>query len=275
MSEEEKDEKVEVPSWWPINGQSFLELPDTGGQWLIKDFIKENGINIVSGQPKRAVKTHFTYACAVALATGKKINLIEPVKQGPVVIIQEEGTLYEGKRALRSIIQGAGIEKEELSDLHIIFRQRVNIVNPTWNQHLMQIKAELKPKLWVFDTLNLVHTCDENSASEFNAVFDAFGRLRGHDAATLSIVHLDKNKGASRHADLDSQIRGSGAIAGSYDWHVALRRYSNRDQHIDLYAFGRGGSQKDYKVMWEMSEKDETPEDEQYARINLEKVCEK
>ena len=57
--------------------------------WLIKDFWPNRSQGIVAGEPK-TYKSFLTLEMAVAIACGKKFLGVHEVKQGSVLIIQEE-----------------------------------------------------------------------------------------------------------------------------------------------------------------------------------------
>ena len=67
----------------------------------------------------------------------------------------------------------------------------------------------------------------------------------------MLVTHLDKTRGEDGRASLDAQIRGSNALAGAYDVHIALRRYSHKIPTITITILSRDAALQTGTVDWD------------------------
>lgn len=194
----------------------FSELmrhPETFG-WLVDDVIPEIGVGFIAG--KFGVgKSWISMDLVLAVATGQRWLKHFTVKQGPVLVIDEENALPLLVSRFSKMLRGRGIVDRDLP-IDYALRSRMNFspdrlgnTAPEFDE-LRRWVAEHKPALIVVDSLTRVHHADENSSSEMSQVLANMAQVASEGQCVVTVLHHAPH-GADR-------MRGSIDIYGAADW---------------------------------------------------------
>ncbi len=248
---------LDVSANWP-RPQSldlFLEQSSNAPQWLIPDLIPADAFVILSGQMKRGHKTFFALASAISINRNVSLvvndNRFIPQVTGPVLIIEEEGARSRMQERIRALCYGYQVDPSSLNSIFMYFRQRIKLDLRSHVTGLLAVVREIQPKLIIIDTLAEVMSGDENKVPDVARVIHAAQDLRETGSSVMLLCHLDKQRGEDRHGELDMQVRGSSAMVGAYDAHIAMRKYHNAAKHINMTVRSRDTEEITGEVTWQ------------------------
>jgi hypothetical protein len=107
--------------------------------------------------------------------------------------------------------------------------------------------------LVVFDTLAKSMLGDEDSAENIGRVVRGVEEARSYGFSVLILHHLSKQQASlvGGNYDPDRDMRGSGALAGAYETHQAVRHYSYNHKRADLLVANKDGGEFAHKHHWE------------------------
>lgn len=260
-STQPSENQEEVLLWDPPSLAEFLDMKFDPPSWIVHDFVPEDALVLVSGQAKRAYKTFFSDVLALAVATGKEIGAVKPIKSGPVIIVEEEGSYAETQNRMKALCTTHDIDYKELTNIKYIFRNRVRLDDVSWTTRLEALARRINPTLVVLDPISYMYSGDENKANDMEPVFYFLQGLRNEAGCTIMyLMHLDKTNGENPKKDIDMQVRGSGKFTQSYDMHIGLRHYNMNDRYIQCTLRSRSGPEQYYLMEWEILSKPKDPE---------------
>lgn len=253
------------------NGQSVsqLTLPRlndwlsearTATRWIVEHIVPCDSLVLVSGQQKRAHKTWLADSLAIAISTGVPIGGFNVLEPGPVLYCQEEGSFAGTRNRILGICQTYKVSQADLNNIHFSFHRRVKLDAPKWRKALVDYVSEHNIKCIVLDAITYMHLADENKISEMAPVIETLQDMRSLGASVIYLAHLDKTRGESKRADIDSQVRGASIVVNAYDQHIALRRYAMKEQWIKLTVRAREAEERDYRLRWDIKLGDADPE---------------
>ncbi len=136
----------------------------------------------------------------------------------------------------------------------VLFAHRYPLVlqSQSHQKRLRETIAEHNVKFVIIDTLAKVFRGDENksdAAGEAMRVIDSFRAAGG--GATVMYIHHTRKPGEDGYGDIDEDIRGSTALPGFYDVHLAFRPVADG---IELTTRFRDGAGKRYLVWWDIND---------------------
>jgi hypothetical protein len=188
----------------PLKGLSSKELLSTASvkhRWLVDSLFPREGVGIIAGHAKIG-KSWLTLDLAITVAKGGlwlSKFLVEP---GHVLYVDEESS-----RDLLGYRYRKLLNQKEYTDANIQFVSKEGFTFSSQSKidELRQVMDLLHPKLVVFDSLNRVHSANENSASEMGEVFRAVTKLsKDYGCFILFTDHLpygqDRFRGSSDKA---------------------------------------------------------------------------
>ena len=227
-------------------------------KWLIKDLLPESSLAMMSGPRKVAFKTWTAFDWSIAVACGLKEKVLNCEHDGyRVLAFEEEGTAHDTRARWLKLLKAHGLDprtdlgndmiKRLMKNYNFMHHPRVKLDNPKWVEQIVSyIKGE-GVKLLVLDAITYMTSADENSKQGMQPVNDALFQFRAAGAATLYLVHT--NKQAQREdADPDLDVRGSSVLLDAYDVHFALRRHHK--DYISMLARYRDFEEVRYRVGW-------------------------
>ena len=143
-----------------ITAREFGDQTPAETGWIAKPFVAAGGITKVDGPPKKAGKTTFITHLVASVLDGVPF-LGQPTKQGPVILLSEQGGT-----SLREALARAGLLERE--DLHLaLYRDIATLSWPEVVAEAMAFAAKIGAVLLVVDTLPAcsgVRGDDENSS---------------------------------------------------------------------------------------------------------------
>lgn len=258
--------------WEPPTLDVWLTEVADEGRWLIPGFIPEDGLCLLSGHKKRAMKTYSALTQAICLAAGIETSLLKPIAAVPTLFIEEEGGKAETKERVLGICRALEIpvEDKRLKNLYFSHRRRTKLDDDDWRAGLVSLVKRRSIKVVYLDALVYMHSADENKVSEMSPVLETMQMMREAGATVVYMCHLDKSRGEDRKSDLDSQVRGAGILTDAYDVHLAYRRYKMSDNHIDLTVRQRSAGEEYYTVAWDIANHKEGDRDViDYAKLSM------
>ncbi|NJO17728.1 MAG: AAA family ATPase [Thioploca sp.] len=152
---------------------------------------------------------------------------------------------------MRAILHNMGV-KEPPKDFYLAFRPLIKLDREEHVKLVLNAVKKYKPRLVILDPLFRMLEGDENSQKDINKVIDALFKIRACGTVIMLLAHLNTTHGDNAQKDIDSQVRGSSLIVGSYDVHLALRKYTNKTKHIDLTVRNRNGAEEEFAVFWKI-----------------------
>lgn len=195
-------------------------LDDPAPKWIVKDLIPADNLVLISGHPKDSKKTWL----------GMWLALEAAASDFKVAYIYREGARRPTLQRFEALMEGGGIRPE--ASRNIFFHHRGNF----WLDDAEQVKNAVKfvkkndIKLMFVDTFAKSVMSDENSSKDVGRAINATERLRDAGATVVLIHHLRKaghalSNGTSGTPEPDKDLRGSSALAGAYETHLAIRAY--------------------------------------------------
>lgn len=221
--------------------------------WLLRDLMQADSAIQVTGPATRGHKTWWAMACSMALASGKKVELLDPMSGAmPVLYLLQEGPAKPSADRFRKLEKGLGIE---VAQLPILFAHRQQFfLDDDKGMDELGMFAKLNGiKLVVIDTLAKVNRGDENSSKDIGQCMRGIDRIRNaaKGCSIMYLHHVGKPPGEkSGPRDIDDETRGSSALAGGYDIHLAFRKRFDSQKHLDLTVRGNQLAEKYYEVQW-------------------------
>jgi hypothetical protein len=164
--------------------------------------------------PPRAMKSWIGAGLAVAVASGKRFLGQFGVQQGPVAIVQEEGSGAAWAARLRMLLQAAGVAPD---DIRGKFRSAhgtgLRLDQQTWVSRLVDELADFQPRLLILDPLTRLHALDENAASDMARVTGALDEIRrALGCAVILVHHSRKRREGDEGLHIAETLRGSSAL---------------------------------------------------------------
>lgn len=201
-------QKENEPKFFPESIADLLAKPQPEIDWLIKDIWTAGGRGFIAGNPKIG-KTWLALEMLMSVATGQKCLGKFDVKQAPVLLVEEEGSLLGLARRVHGLARARGFKDSELSKFFHITRQFVRI--PEDMTEIFSFAFAEGVKLIVFDSLRRFHSGNENSSEEMQRVLDSFGKLSSMaDTAVVLIHHLSKGSRDLENRPVFERLRGTG-----------------------------------------------------------------
>lgn len=182
--------------------------------WQVNKLVEEAGLTSVVGAPNVG-KTFLVVDIACSVASGVNcLNDLIPVKQGNVLILPTESV-----SGVKARIDAWKTEREVEISEDALFIGSTGTVDLTNDEDLMEMELVIREhevKLVIIDTWSLaIASCEENSASDTNALIQKINYLRGTYGCSFILVH---------HMGKDQKgARGSSALLGAVDTELSAR----------------------------------------------------
>ena len=213
--------------------------------WIVEPFIPHDNLILISGSPKDAKKTWLGMWLALKAA-----------KHVPVIFCYREGARRATLQRFDALT--AFMSEAERVDLYanIFFMHRGSF----YLDDAEQMKATVKfvkatgAKLFFVDTFAKSVQSDENSSRDMGRAIYSTERIRDAGASVVLTHHTRKSQsalsnGASGSPEPDRDLRGSSALAGAYETHLAVRSYGGSGPM--LLAGGKESEWKAYSYSWQ------------------------
>ena len=200
---------------------SSLRKPDI--DWLVRGVIERGSNGFIAGPPK-AGKSWISTDLAICLATGQRWLGLEVAYASKVALISREDNPAMTAWRLKALCFGRSMMPENLSNLWINSKEqspRFRIDDPALLSPMIARIKDLGSEVIILDVMNILHSADENDASQMRSVMDALTFLHTETGAGVCVVHHFNKSG---DGSLTQRLRGSSAIAGWAEYVVAVDR---------------------------------------------------
>lgn len=189
-------------------------------EWLIDDLAPATGTALLYGEPG-SKKTWCALHLAVSVAMGAGW-LGRPVKQGPVLLLDEESGDHRMRRRLAQVMHGLNAP----ADIPLAYVSLAGFkpADPGDFVEIDGIMTDVRPALVVIDALADVLAGNENSVEDTMPLMQALRRLAENHHCLILLIHHNNKAGG---------YRGSSAILGAVD--LAVQVTSRPDSaNVDL-----------------------------------------
>lgn len=220
-------------------------------RYLIEGFIAADSHTMLSGHPKGlGKKTLLAMIQALALSSGKSIEGFKVRAQKPVLYCYHEGGRPATQARIQMLRQGHGISEADTKDtFFFLHRSMMDLRDKNETKQLAQYCKDREIGLVVLDTLAKSMLGDEDSAENMGRVVRGVEEIRTFGSSVLMLHHLKKAQSALQGGsfDPDRDMRGSGAVAGAYETHQAVRHYGYNHKKADLLVSNKDGGEFAHK----------------------------
>jgi hypothetical protein len=228
---------------------------DPSPEWLVEDLILSDAAVLMSGAPTRSFKSWLAFQLALTVATGKPQGQLRPGKElegvgAGVLILEFEGPRKSTRNRFRMLENSNNMRVDDVENLWFSHREERYLDDPQDIEDITRFVARNNIKLVILDTFAKCSRGDENSAKDTSRTMHGLDKLRNAGAACVYIHHTRKPPMNAATQDVDDEIRGSSALAGFYDVHLALRRRREEQAHIDLTVRSNEAEEKYFTVQW-------------------------
>lgn len=223
-------------------------------RWLLRDFLADDSLTMISGHPKSlGRKSLLAMAQCLALATNSTIAAFEPTRQVPVLYCYHEAAAKATSLRFHMLCQGLGVDKREVAQFWMLHRSLLDLRSKADVQTIGSWCRDNKIGVVVFDTLAKSMLGSEDDAENIGRVIRGIEEARSYGLSVLILHHLSKQTPSlvGGNCDPDRDMRGSGALAGAYETHQAVRHYGYNHQRADLLVQSKDGEEFAHKHWWE------------------------
>lgn len=197
---------------------SFKDLRNTEfppNKWIVNGLIPDNGITIISGQPKSG-KSFLTLDLGISLATGKNFLGEFGVQKTGILLISKE----DPQRLINERIKQLTDEE----DLAIEFCTENQLFLDT-NEYIDEILKRTKEKgikVIIIDSFRRIFKGDENSSQVVSEVHNRFKTLI-NEGLTIIFVHHHGKEGFFKKSG-PQKLRGSSDILAMVDCLLSVEK---------------------------------------------------
>lgn len=226
------------------SASTLLAKPEPSIEWLIENIWVDKSRGLIAGNPGVG-KTWLALDMLVSVASGLPCLGKYAVKQGPVLLMEEEASDLNLSRRLHALARARGLVHSDLSNLHLATRQFAKLPKDVSELGFFILENDIR--LVVFDSLRRFHTADENSSSEMQAVLDAFGRLSMLGCSVVLIHHLSKSSDVSKKP-LFERLRGSSDFWAWRDCLIGMEGEEDANEAVCSFQFRDAEAQAPIRV---------------------------
>lgn len=168
---------------------------------------------------------------SIAIASGTAWFDHFKTNQGPVLYVDEEGSMSGMYSRMRKLLRGRGLENPDIP-VYLAVQRGIKLDNPLGLATVSRMLHRYRPKIVIFDTLVRMHQGEENSAKDMAAFFDISRSLRDSYGCAIGFIHHVRKPSKEDSGDIADLLRGSSDIRGWPDSIVMARR--NVDEKFAL-----------------------------------------
>jgi len=224
--------------------------------FLLDSLLESDAAALVTGPATRGYKTWFLFQVAMCLASGKSCSLLKPtIEEGvPVLVLELEGPRKPTRNRFAMLENGSGISLEKDCGNRFWFLHRPTFFLDS-AENIAEIARFIQEKNIKFvgiDTLAKAIRGDENSAKDIGDAMRGIDQLRkaGTGCSVMYLHHLHKPNYQVQDEDIDSESRGSSALAGFYDEHFAIRKKFISQKYLDLTLRANQMEEQYFTIQW-------------------------
>lgn len=248
-----------IVPWDPPELRIWLRTAELAPKWLLKDLIPWDSNVVMSGPPKTGHKSWLAFLFTLVIASGRSVGLIQTAfPEGlPVLVLEGEGPQAEAAMKWQNLAKSHGFDLDSIPNIYFSHREGILLDDVASNKaRIAQIKDFIVRKnirFVIVDTLKQHMDGDENSAQDVGRVMRTINYIRQTGASVLYLHHLTKPSKDAK--DIDSELRGSSAVAGNYDSHLGLRLSDiNAPYCSKLFVRSKMAKDLEFDVFWTMND---------------------
>lgn len=205
-----------MKTWWK-DAADLLAEPDPGPTpWLVDGLMVDQALITIVGKWK-TTKSYGLLDLCISIATGQPaFGTFDIPEPGPVIFVNEESGWTALRRRLDSLCRGRAIKPDDLRGrLLLAANAGVKLDAPDWQERVLELGREIKPRLIAFDPLARMKAAsrDEKDQSAMAVLIEYLRNLRGETESAVAIVHHTGHDG--------DHMRGSSDLE-SY-WETQLK----------------------------------------------------
>lgn len=205
----------------PVTLSDLLANPPKPPEWLVGQLFPVGSLNVIGGDSGIG-KSWMTLYLALCVASGKAFLGQLPVKQGKVLLIDEEDAMTLIHDRLKRLMKGMGLEEKSLP-VSFLISKGILVDRPESYEALMNTVREQNPDLIVIDSLVRVHGADENATHEISKVLTQIRRMTEVYQRTVIMTHHTR-KWSRYHSTPAALLRGSTDIRAIIDSHLFMKK---------------------------------------------------
>jgi AAA domain len=234
---------------WLLDAADLLAEPDPGPTpWLVDELIVDAAIVAAVGRWK-TTKSYGLLDLCVCVAAGAPVfgDLAVPTP-GPVVFVNEESGRAALWRRLDALARGRALDRERLrGKLHVAANARVKLDDEGWQNELLAVGRDLRPRLFVFDPLARMKAPgrEENEQTSMGVIVEFLRELRDISGAAVCFVHHTGHAGG--------HMRGTSDLESVWETRLTWTR-DGQSPLVTLAAEHReaeAGGPLDYRIQWD------------------------
>lgn len=219
--------------------------PQPPVEWLIQDFIASGVLAMIYGDAGCG-KTWLLLHMMACIATGTSWAG-HAVKQGPILIIDEESGGHRLARRLQKILKP--LDGDENTPIYYLTMNSIQISDRETMSQLAEIIAEKNISVVMFDSLmDILQGADENAAKDIVPAFQNCKSIIERQGTSFIFIHHSRKDG--------NGYRGSSAIKGNVDLLVEVHKPKSSDIMRVNFEKNRDGETANHAVKLYFSDVD-------------------
>jgi hypothetical protein len=246
--------------------------------FIIDGIIPTDSLVLLSGEPKESKKTWLAMKLALIANTTFGEPLLVATRPTPVLYIYREGARKPTLARFEALLAHLKINPEQLTDFYFHHRGGFFLDDADAIGEVVKFVLAKGIKLVVVDTFAKSCRADENSAKEMGMAVAQAEKLRGAGATVLLVHHLRKggpalSAGKYGSPEPDKDLRGSTALAGAYEMHLAIRAMpipGCSEKQNYLLVGGKEADTVAYTYHWHFKSTEVGTENEHLESVTLE-----
>lgn len=223
-------------------------------RWLLEGFLADDSLTMISGHPKGlGRKSLLAMAQCLSLSSNTAIQAFRPTRQVPILYCYHESAAKATSLRLHMLCQGLGVDQRKVSEFWMLHRSLMDLRSKSDVQTIGKWCRDNRIGVVVFDTLAKSMLGSEDDAENIGRVIRGVEEARSYGTSVVLVHHLSKQQPALHGGNLDPDrdMRGSGALAGAYETHQAVRHYGYSNRRADLLVQNKDGEEFAHKHWWD------------------------
>lgn len=224
---------------------SLLTEPEPQLEWLIENLWVDKSRGLIAGNPGVG-KTWIALDMLMSVASGQPCMGKFAVKQGAVLLVEEEASELNLARRVHALARARGLKDTDLTNFYHLTRQFVKI--PQDFKEIVFMIMENDIKLVVFDSLRRFHSGNENSSTEMQAVLDAFAKINAYTGCSVVLIHHLAKANEMVRKPLFERLRGSSDLWAWRDCILGVEGEEESTECVCSFQFRDAEAQAPLKI---------------------------
>ena len=194
-----------------ISVADLCSMPIPEHPWLINNYIVDNGLNLLAGQPGSG-KSWLAMDAALAVSVTGSAWGGNSTSAGNVLYLAADSPQADAQRRFKKLCMGRGILPP--ANVHLHF-DPLALSDPLAMMQVENMVKAHEPRLIVLDAIaRYMGSYDENSAADVGRLMAGFRKLSSETNSSLLILHHWRKSGQGAMIE---RARGSGDFVGAVD----------------------------------------------------------